>query len=87
MVISRCTDCNHRDICKHKDDYDRFIRELNVQVPEPFTLVLNCKHYYSTQSYLNSDHMSGYSSWTTNYSNDIKDLPSPYLPGSPEVVY
>lgn len=53
MVISRCTDCNHRDICKHKDEYDNVIRDITVKVPEPFTLILNCKHYYSTTCTLN----------------------------------
>lgn len=53
MVNTRCTDCNHRDICKHKDEYDKVIRDITVKVPEPFTLTLNCKHYYSTNCTLN----------------------------------
>ena len=52
MIMSRCEDCNHRNICKYKDEYDKVIREITVKVPEPFTLTLNCKHYYSTSAYL-----------------------------------
>jgi hypothetical protein len=53
MIISSCADCNHSNICKYRDEYERVINDITVSVPEPFTLVLNCKHYYSTASYLN----------------------------------
>ena len=82
MVISKCEDCNHRNICKYKEEYDKILREIDVKVPDPFTLILNCKHYYSTVCYLNSDSM--HSSWATQCSNT---LASPYIPGSPEVTY
>jgi hypothetical protein len=52
MVISKCEDCNHRNICKYKDEYENVIRDITVKVPEPFILTLNCKHYYSTTCYL-----------------------------------
>jgi hypothetical protein len=81
MIVSRCTDCNHRDICKHKDEYDKLIRDIEVKVPDPFMLVLNCRHYYCTTSYLNTGMNSN---WTTSYSNTIS---SPYAQGSHEVVY
>jgi hypothetical protein len=85
MLINKCTDCNHRDICKHEDEYDKVISELNVKVPEPFTLVLNCKHYYSTQSYLRSSNQDSYSNWSncSEASNTLK----PYPPGGHEIVY
>ena len=83
MIISRCEDCNHRHICKHKDEYDKVIRDITVKVPDPFTMVLNCKHYYSTMTYLSSTGTdSNYAS-----SNAINTVTSPYLPGSPEVTY
>ena len=65
MVMSRCEDCNHRNICKYKDEYEKVIREITVKVPEPFTLTLNCKHYYSTMTYLNSQY-GDLSNCTTN---------------------
>ena len=52
MIVSRCCDCNHRDLCKYRDEYEKVIRNISVVVPEPFTLSLNCKHYYTTCSYL-----------------------------------
>ena len=87
MVISRCTDCNHRDICKHKDDYDKILHELDVKVPEPFTLVLNCKHYYSTCNYLSSSNQDAYSNWAINCANALENLSTPYPAGGPEIVY
>ena len=85
MVISRCTDCQHRDICKYREDYERVVKDITVKVPEPFTLALNCKHYYSTTCYLTGTY--GDSNWAANCSNTIQNLGSPYVPGSPEVVY
>ena len=70
MVISRCEDCNHRNICKYKDEYDKVIREVNVKVPEPFTLTLNCSHYYCTTAYLNTN-SAEYSNWTTACNNSL----------------
>ena len=82
MIISRCEDCNHRHICKYKDEYDKVIRDITVKVPDPFTLVLNCKHYYSTMTYLNSTYAD------RTYSNAIDTLAvGPYLTGNPEVTY
>lgn len=86
MVISRCTDCNHRAICKHKDEYDKVIRDITVKVPEPFILTLNCKHYYSTTSYLTSS-TNGYSNWATNCADAASNALKPYPIGSPEVIY
>lgn len=87
MVISRCEDCNHRHICKHKDEYEKVIGDITVKVPEPFTLILNCKHYYSTVSYLTSNNLSS----TVNYANITdtvdKAAGSYYLNGNPGVVY
>ena len=63
MVLSKCTDCNHRDICRYKDDYEKAVGDITVKVPEPFTLMLSCKHYYSTTAYLTGSYDS------TSYSN------------------
>jgi hypothetical protein len=76
MVISRCTDCNHRDICKHKDEYDKVIRDITVKVPEPFTLTLSCRHYYSTTTYLTGSYDSATYSNCNNHS--IAQLSSHY---------
>lgn len=56
MMISRCNDCQHREICRYKESYDEIIRNIAVSVPEPFTLTLSCKHYYTTSTYLNSQY-------------------------------
>ena len=53
MLLNRCGDCQHREICKHKEDYEKVIRDIIVKVPEPFTLCLNCKYYYCATSYSN----------------------------------
>jgi hypothetical protein len=58
MMLNKCEDCNHRNICKYRDDYEKVIRNLVVSVPEPFTLTLSCSHYYSTHTYLNSNYDS-----------------------------
>lgn len=84
MITSKCTDCNHRDICKHKDSYDKVIHDLDATVPEPFTLVLNCKHYYSTNTYLTGK-TNDYSNWTTNSQEALRNIP--YPAGGPEIVY
>ncbi len=75
MFLSRCGDCHHREICKHREEYEGVVRDINVKVPEPFTLVLNCKHYYSTCTYLNAcDYTS-----TESASNSMPVLPTPGL--------
>lgn len=55
-MISRCNDCQHREICRYKESYDEIIRNIAVSVPEPFTLMLSCKYYYTTSTYLNSQY-------------------------------
>lgn len=86
MILSRCEDCNHRNICKYREEYEKVLREITVKVPDPFTLVLNCKHYYSTTCYL-SGCTSGDSNWTTSCSNTALDAADLSIPRSPEVFY
>lgn len=69
MIVSRCSDCNHRDICKYKDEYDRVISDITVKVPEPFTLTMSCKYYYSTYTCLNTG--TGDSAWDRNYATNL----------------
>ena len=84
MLLSRCGDCQHREICKHKEDYERVVRDITVAVPEPFTLVLNCKHYYTTHTYLNSQYES-YAS--CNAAANVSNM-EPLMPaGSETFVY
>ena len=66
MIVSKCITCQHEHICKYKDEYDKVIKDINVTVPEPFTLALTCSHYYNAQCYLGS--YNGYSNHTTNCS-------------------
>ena len=69
--MSRCEDCNHRNICKYKEEYEKVLREITVKVPEPFTLTLNCGHYYCTMTYLNS---TGYSDCTNTAAYSNRDI-------------
>ena len=71
MVVSKCMSCQHEHICKYKDEYDKVIRDINIKVPEPFTLSLTCSHYYNTQCYLGST--QDYSNYNTNCSASAVD--------------
>ena len=86
MIISKCCDCNHRDISRYKEDNDKVISDISVKVPEPFTLSLNCKHYYSTNSYLTGS-TNGYSNWASNCSATSDANLKPWPPGAPEITY
>lgn len=72
MLLSSCNDCQHREICRYKEEYEKVVRGITVNVPEPFTLVLNCKHYYSTTGYLNS-HTYGDSNWAASKYTNIAE--------------
>ena len=67
-----CTDCNHKDICKHQDEYNKLLNEINVNVSEPFTLRLGCKHYYSTTTYLGS--IGYYDEYSNSSSSTVANL-------------
>ena len=68
---SRCTDCRHRPICKHKDEYEKAFSEITLKVAEPFKLTLDCSYYYST-----SMNLPNWSTWSdgTNSCN-ARNLP------------
>jgi hypothetical protein len=83
MLSRRCSDCTHSDICKYKKDYDKVVEEITVKVPQPFTLMLNCRHYSSSNTYLTS---SGNDYFNHHY-DSTSDVAKPYLPGGPEIVY
>lgn len=70
MMMSKCPDCNHRHICKYQEEYEKLLKNIVVTVPEPFTLTLNCNHYYSTNCYLNG---AGYSDSTSVWSNSLNE--------------
>ncbi len=63
-MTSRCADCQHRNICKYKDEYEKVLNELNIKVSAPFKLVLTCDHYYCATAYFGGatkDCADGYS--------------------------
>jgi hypothetical protein len=72
MSLNRCRDCQHRDICKYKEEYDKVVSEIRVKVPEPFTLTLNCAHYSSTSVYLGVH--GDYNDAITNQTNSMEPL-------------
>lgn len=77
-MMNKCVYCNHNDICKYQEQYQEVLSKIVLNVPEPFSLVLNCKHYYTTSCRLN-DHISNCSTSTS--------AATPYPPGGPEIVY
>lgn len=52
-MMNKCVYCNHSNLCKYRQEYEKVLAEITVKVPEPFSLVLNCKHYYDTTCTLN----------------------------------
>lgn len=74
-MLSQCTDCQHREICRYKDEYDKLTSDITVKVPEPFTLTLVCKHYYTTATYLGSGSTQYYNLCN---SNSVAQLSSYY---------
>jgi hypothetical protein len=72
MSLNRCNDCQHSGICKYKEEYEKVVSEIRVKVPEPFTLTLNCAHYYSTSVYLGV-HGDCHNS-TANQTNSMEPL-------------
>ena len=47
-MINKCNDCNHANICKYKDRYEKLLQEFVNKATEPFKLTLDCQHYYTT---------------------------------------
>ena len=78
-MMNKCTYCNHNNICKYQEQYQEVLSKIVLNVPEPFSLVLNCKHYYTTSCSLN-DYFNNTSSTSTN-------MATPYPAGGPEIVY
>ena len=64
--MNKCSYCNHQDICKHKDKYQEVLSKIVLNVPEPFSLVLNCKHYYDTSMYLTGTYYNNCANSTSN---------------------
>ena len=64
--MDKCYYCNHKDICKHKDKYQEVLSKIVLNVPDPFSLVLNCKYYYDTTAYLRGTYYNDCSNSTAN---------------------
>lgn len=78
--MNKCAYCNHQDICKHQEQYQEVLSKIVLNVPEPFSLVLNCKHYVTTVSSLND-----YSNWCST--SNTSSIATPHIPGSLEITY
>jgi hypothetical protein len=62
--MNKCSYCIHNGVCKHQENYREVISNIVLEVPEPFSLVLNCKHYDAKSCTLN-DYINNCSSNST----------------------
>ncbi len=40
-----CKNCQHEDVCRFKNSYEKTMNDLNVKIPTPFSIELKCPHY------------------------------------------
>ena len=71
MVVNRCFDCNHREICKYKVDYEQVLSDITVSVASPFKIILDCEHYCSSTSYLAAGTYYNNCSTQADFSNSL----------------
>lgn len=49
-LISKCISCSHMEVCKYKDDFEKFmenIKNKGIKVPKMFDLDIKCSKYSS----------------------------------------
>lgn len=49
-LISKCNSCSHQEVCKYKEEFEKFIREIknkNIKIPKMFDLDIKCSKYSS----------------------------------------
>lgn len=49
-LISKCNSCSHQEVCKYKEEFERFIREIknkNIKIPKMFDLDITCSKYFA----------------------------------------
>ena len=51
MIVNRCLDCQHRNICKYKADYEKVLSDVPIAVASPFKLILDCEYYFNSNYY------------------------------------
>ena len=40
-----CNDCTHKDLCKFQDSLKETVESLNIKIPTPFGLEINCPYH------------------------------------------
>lgn len=49
-LISKCNSCSHQEVCKYKEEFEKFIREIknkNIKIPKMFDLDITCSKYFA----------------------------------------
>ena len=49
-LMSKCNSCSHQEVCKYKEEFEKFIREIknkNIKIPKMFDLDIKCSKYSS----------------------------------------
>ena len=49
-LISKCNSCSHQEVCKYKEEFEKFIREIknkNIKIPKMFDLDITCSNYFA----------------------------------------
>lgn len=49
-LISKCISCSHQEVCKYKEEFEKFIREIknkNIKIPKMFNLDITCSKYFA----------------------------------------
>ena len=49
-LISKCNSCSHMEVCKYKDDFEKFMEDIKnkgIKVPKMFDLDIKCSKYSS----------------------------------------
>lgn len=70
-MTPKCVTCNHRQLCKYEDKYMETYQKLATDAPDPFSLELNCRHYYTTTCTLNGWYTDCTSNTISRTPNDL----------------
>lgn len=84
-MINKCNDCNHANICKYKDRYEKLLQEFVNKATEPFKLTLDCQHYYTTATFLHASN-SNNSLYNNSLYNNYRDYSLEAVPVNNETV-
>lgn len=49
-LISKCISCSHQEVCKYKEDFEKFMEEIKnkgIKIPKMFNLDITCSKYFA----------------------------------------